>query len=369
MRLITLGSLLMTLLGSMLSSALGLATAQPNPTLNVAAGYGAAQVTVEEFFPQRIRIAEGTTVTWTQRALREHTVTFLAGQPRPEPDMPQPEDAAVRMKNPLAEFPTLPTGPYDGSSFINSGLMDQGETFSVTFAKAGNYPFVCLPRGHESMTGTVEVVPSGTAGITSQSQVDELTAREFAQFDGQVAEIFATRSRLANLDNVDGTRTWFVRNGSDFRDEENRIRINVRAFLPNPLTIARGDTVVWFTDSRVPVHTITFPAQEQPPAPRWSPRTEDGELVPLEWLTPRGRYRGDPNSLAWPRIVEDPTLNRFTRPSSVYDPTQLFSSGPMGDGGPTIGRAFSLTFEQPGTFVYFCVPHVEIGQIGQITVE
>jgi plastocyanin len=181
--------------------------------------------------------------------------------------------------------------------------------------------------------------------------------------------MFATRSRPVSLENPDGTRTWFVRNGTDFRDEADRVRLNIRAYLPSPLTVARGDTVVWHTDTRVPVHTVTFPVQDQPPTSRWAPRTADGELVALELLNPRGRYRGDPNSLDWPRIVEDPALNRFTRPSSVYDPTKLFSSGPMGDGGPTIGRAFSLTFDTPGTFFYFCVPHVEIGQIGQITVE
>jgi plastocyanin len=361
--------MLFALMVSVLISAGKTATAQPSPMLNVVAGYGAAQVTVEEYFPRTFRVAEGTTVTWNQRALREHTVTFLAGQPKPEPDMPQPEDAAVRMKNPLAEYPTLPAGPYDGSYFINSGLMDQGETFAVTFAMTGTFPFVCLLRGHENMTGTVEVVPAGSPGITTQQQVDELIASEFAEFEAQVNEVFANRSQPASLENADGTRTWFVRNGSDFRDEEHRVRVNVRAYLPNPLTVAPGDTVVWYTDSRVAVHTITFPAQDQPPNPRWSPRTEDGDLVPLEALTPRGRYRGDPNSLAWPRIIEDPTLNRFTRPSSVYDPTRLFSSGPMGDGGPSIGRAFSLTFNAPGTFFYFCVPHVEIGQIGQITVE
>jgi plastocyanin len=368
-RLLLVAGLLLALVATLASSRVGAATTQVNSTLSVAAGYGGAQVTVEEFFPRTIRVVEGTTVTWTNRAIREHTITFLAGQPKPEPDMAQPEDPSVRMKNPLAEYPTLPNGPYDGASFLNSGLIDQGETFSVTFAKAGTYPFVCLPRGHDNMTGVVEVVASGSPGVTTQQHVDELIAREFAEFDAQAEEIFATRARQSSLDNADGTRTWFVRNGSDFRDEEDRVRLNVRAFLPNPLTIARGDTVVWHTDSRVPVHTVTFPPQEQPPASRWAPRAADGELVPLEWLTARGRFRGNPASLDWPRIVEDPTINRFTRPGPVYDPTKLFSSGPMGDGGPSMGRAFSLTFDTPGTFFYFCVPHVEIGQIGQITVE
>ena len=370
-RPLRLAGLLAVLAIPVIGSAVRTASAlQPSPTLTVSVGYGGANVTVEEYFPNKIRIAEGTTVSFTQRSLREHTVTFLAGQPKPEPDIPQPEDSSTRMKNPLAEFPTLPNGPYDGSTFINSGLMDQGERFTVTFSKAGVYEYVCLPRGHDSMLGTVEVVPAGTAGLTTQEQIDRATAAEWPTFDAEVREMWELRGRPASLDNADGTKTWFVRNGTDFRDEESRVRVSLRAFLPNQLSIKKGDTVVWHTDTRVPVHTVTFPPQDQPPASRWSPRTEDGELVALELLGSTGRYRGDPSSLGWPRIIEDPTINRYVRPSAIYDPTRLFSSGPLGDGpAPTIGRAFSLTFDTPGTFFYFCVPHVEIGQIGQITVE
>jgi YD repeat-containing protein len=356
-----------------IGSVVGAAPLQSQPggsgsSLQVVAGYGGAQVTVEEFFPKTIRVAEGTTVTWRQGSLREHTVTFLAGQPKPDPDISQPEEPAIRMKNPLAEYPTPPNGPYDGSTFINSGLMDQGETFTVTFAKAGSYPFVCLPRGHDAMTGVVEVVAAGSPGLTTQQQVDELIARETAEFQAQLDEIWSTRSRPLSLENPDGTTTWFVRNGTDYRDEQDRIRLSVRAFLPNPLTIKRGDTVVWHTDTRVPVHTVTFLPQNAPPTSRWSPRTLDGELVALELLNERGRFRGDPNTVGWPRIVEDPSINRFIRPTAIYDPGQLYSSGPLGDTGPTIGRAFSLTFDTPGSFSYFCVPHVEIGQIGQLIV-
>src|SRR5688572_12115199 len=78
-RLIILGTLVLALAAPLAFSRAGAATAQSGPTLNVHAGYGGAQVTVEEFFPRTIRVSEGTTVTWTNRALREHTVTFLAG--------------------------------------------------------------------------------------------------------------------------------------------------------------------------------------------------------------------------------------------------------------------------------------------------
>src|SRR6185436_14430832 len=101
------------------------------------------------------------TVEWTQASMREHNINFLAGGPRLQPDIPQPEDASLpRMKNPLVEFATLPQGPWDGTYHIGSGMMTQGEKFSVTFSAAGTYAFNCLLRGHERMAGTVEVVAS-----------------------------------------------------------------------------------------------------------------------------------------------------------------------------------------------------------------
>ncbi len=43
----------------------------------------------------------------------------------------------------------------------------------------------------------------------------------------------------------------------------------------------------------------------------------------------------------------------------------LWDSG-MIEGGS--GGTFSFTFEEPGTFEYFCIPHEELGMIGSVTV-
>jgi plastocyanin len=340
---------------------------QSGPTLTVLSGWGPPAVVVDEFLPATLTVAEGTTVTWLQDTLREHTVTFLAGRPMPPQNIPQPEDPSLpQMRNPLAEYPTLPSGPWDGTTFVNSGRMQEGETFSVTFARAGVSPFVCIP--HLDMVGTVTVVPAGSPGVTTQQMVDEHLAKEVALFESQLEEILATRSQPGRLSNPDGTTMWFVRNGTDQRFEEDllRGRLTVRQYLPSRLTIQEGDSVVWYTDTRVNVHTVTFPVQNEPPPANRSPRNADGSLVPLELLTPSGAYRGDPSSLDWPRIVENPVASRVSRPSAVYDPTQFFNSGQMGDN--PAGRAWALTFETPGTFTYFCIPHVAIGQIGEVTV-
>jgi plastocyanin len=170
------------------------------------------------------------------------------------------------------------------------------------------------------------------------------------------------------VQNVDGSTTWFVRNGTDQRSEADfmRGRMTLRQYFPSRLAISPGDTVVWYTDTRVPVHTVTFPIQDQFPPARWVPQNADGSLLPLEMLTPQGAYRGNPSSVDWPRIVENPSILLPARPSPVYNPTQFFSSGEMGD-NPN-GRAWSVRFETPGTFFYFCVPHSYLGQTGEVTV-
>lgn len=345
-------------------------TRQPGPELQVYLGYGPPTQVVEEFFPRSMRVVEGTTVTWRQETPRNHTVTFLAGGRIPPDSIRQPEGASLpEMRNPLAEYPTLPDGPWDGTSFINSGRMQAGDSFSVTFARAGAYEFVCIPHFlRDGMAATVEVVPPGTAGVTTQEQVDQEVAAEFAALQAQTDEMVATRSPRASIENANGTRTWFVRVGTDWRQEaDGRVgRLTLRAFLPGDLSIRQGDSVVWYTDSRVPVHTVTFPVQNAPPLGRWTPRLQDGSLVPIEMLQPNGAYVGDPNSLDWPRIVEDPTISVPSRPSPVYDPTRYFNSPQLRD--EPQGRAWSLTFDTPGTFSYLCIPHVDIGMIGSITV-
>ncbi len=348
------------------------ARASQAPTeLHVYAGYGGANVTVEEFFPATIRIVEGATVTWTLGSVREHTVTFLADATRPQPDMFQPEGQSLpRMKNPLVEYPLLPEGSWDGSSYIGSGLMDHDDAFSVTFSTAGTYAFYCLLRGHEQMTGKVEVVGPGSADLTTQTSVDQLFASESAKFQTQINEMFDARTGPSKQEMPNGSTLWFVRNGTDWRAEPDGLagRVQLRAFLPNRLTINQGDSVVWYTDTRVPVHTVTFPVQEGLPPSRWVPRMEGGSEVSFDLLRASGAYRGDPNSMSWPRILEEAWMLQPSRPSPIYDPTKFFSSGQLGDTDPDIGRAWSLTFDTPGTFLYFCVPHVNLGQSGQVTV-
>ncbi|MBM2811616.1 MAG: hypothetical protein HW416_2375, partial [Chloroflexi bacterium] len=319
-RLVSFGAFL--LLPATLLGATAAPTAQAPASgqdLTVYSGYGRGptQAVVEEYFPKAIRVVEGTTVTWVQETPREHTVTFVPIGPPPAENIPQPEDpTGPQMRNPLAEFPTLPDGPYDGSTFINSGRMEGGESFSVTFSTAGTFTYVCIPHLRDDMRGTVEVVPAGSAGITMQEDIERETAAAYARFKEQTDQILANRSEPSSFDRPDGTRDWFVRAGTDVRSEPDlRVgRLTIRQFLPDRLTIQQGDTVIWYTDTRVPVHNVLFPAPGTQVSSGYVPQSTDGILLPLEMLTERGTYRGDPNSMDWPRLIEDLSAQRPSRP-------------------------------------------------------
>ena len=108
---------------------------------------------VMRYFPQRLRIHVGDTVVWASDTSNEpHAVTFLAG--RPVPELPE-------------WFLSSPTGngvPYDGSSYFNSGLLyraDAGRPHSLTltFTKAGTFPYVDVGDFFMGMQGSVIVTP------------------------------------------------------------------------------------------------------------------------------------------------------------------------------------------------------------------
>jgi plastocyanin len=74
------------------------------------------------FSPQTLVIQAGDTVTWTNLDVVEHTAT--------------------------------------GASF-DSGLLAQGESYSLTFTTPGTYDYLCTP--HPTMTGTIVVQAAPTA--------------------------------------------------------------------------------------------------------------------------------------------------------------------------------------------------------------
>lgn len=94
----------------------------PPPAIETQAGPSTVNVDIKDFSfqPSTVNIKAGDTVVWTQRDSVVHTATSVSG----------PES-------------------------FDSGPLSDGQTFSHTFTKPGEYAYKCSP--HPNMRGTVVV--------------------------------------------------------------------------------------------------------------------------------------------------------------------------------------------------------------------
>ena len=143
---------------------------------DVSAGVGGmSQARVMRFVPAEVTIKVGDTVRWTDRTIGEpHTVTFLGGTDQPEDTLvePQPSGPPKLIQN-YQTF--LPAGEksFDGTGYHNSGFLGLppeigqafgllGDSYELTFTKAGEYPYYCVlhaggPDDPQGMAGKVIV--------------------------------------------------------------------------------------------------------------------------------------------------------------------------------------------------------------------
>jgi plastocyanin len=359
-----------------LASALLLALSVPisasaqGPNLTLIAGQGDGVVAMNDFVSDpalggtTARVAVGTTVTWRIDSDEPHTITFLGGMPRPDLLLPQPEDpAAPPMANPQVFFPMPPNGPWDGTSYLNSSPLGRGQEFSVTFSRPGVYPYVCM--FHLPMNGTIEVVASGSAGITSQAAVDDFAATHMADaHQAQIDRLLAEQDHPVSRPNADGTKTWFVRTGTNWPYGH----LDLLKFMGGDIAVGRGDTVVWFNANEGVPHTVTFLNGHERPAD-FVPTLPDGTVLTPEMMAsmppPDPSQPMDP--AAAPRLVAGPAV--FPAGGPVQDGTSLLSSGFIGYLNPAGVATYSLKFDAPGTYDYICLLHDAGGMVGTITVS
>ena len=115
---------------------------------NVTTGYGDRIVSVNLFAPATLSVKVGDTVTWQDgNPYEPHTVTFKS-------PYKSPQEAGA-----LAPHGDKSGGTYSGG-FTSSGIIGPapffpGNTFSLKFAKAGTYDYICIL--HDGMKGTVTV--------------------------------------------------------------------------------------------------------------------------------------------------------------------------------------------------------------------
>ena len=90
------------------------------------------------FLPNELWIHAGDSIAFLIATDEKHTVTFL-------------KPAQVRLPFAVGCPGTTPSGASeDGSSCVNSGVLANGQGYTVMFPKAGNYKLVCLvARKHD----------------------------------------------------------------------------------------------------------------------------------------------------------------------------------------------------------------------------
>jgi plastocyanin len=97
-----------------------------------------------------------------------------------------------------------------------------------------------------------------------------------------------------------------------------------RAFEPKSITVSAGETVTWTNDSS-DAHTVT---------------AEEASL-------PEG-------------------ANYFASGGATSE--EAATDG-VADGLLTEGETFSVTFDEPGTYRYYCIPHLSEGMTGTVIVK
>jgi plastocyanin len=300
-------------------------------TLVVSAGAESVggDVQLNEFAPLMINVNVGDTVTWRLDSTEFHNIYFPTGTIPPEFVQPGPDGVFI---NPQLAMPSG-SNTYDGSAPVGSGLLNKGDTWSLTFTKEGTYQFLC--DIHAGMGGVVNVAAPGAA-VDNQAAID---ARRTAQVNSDLA----TKAIPAIMNNVGELVTEGSSAGLAAGVENTPA--DIQRFFPQRTTIKAGDTVTWTWKTLETPHTVTFLAGQAPP----------------DVVLPQPQPAGPP------KLQLNPVMLAPAGNATKWDGGSYLNSGflqPM-PGQPT--PTFSVTFEQPGTYEYVCLLHA--GMVGTIVVE
>ncbi|MCA1646728.1 MAG: hypothetical protein LC797_15160 [Chloroflexi bacterium] len=290
-------------------------------TLNVSAGAESAggDVQLNEFAPNQITIGVGDTVIWKLDSSEFHDILFTSGAPAPEFIAPGPDGVFV---NPAAAFP-VGGSTYDGSGVVGSGLLNTGQTYSLTFSKAGTFTYLCAI--HPGMGGVVNVAGNGQ-GVDTQPAVD-------ARRNAQVNADLATRALPTIMANVGEQPTEGASVGVASGLENGPA--DVQRFLPRRVTVHEGEAVTWIWKTEGTPHTVTFLGGN--PAP--------------DVIMPQPQAGGPP------RLALNPAVLAPAGVAADWNGAGFLNSGflqPMPN-QPT--PTFTVRFQATGTFDYVCVLH------------
>jgi plastocyanin len=273
------------------------------------------------FLPSEIWIHAGDSITWTFASDDLHTVTFLRpGQVRPAFQLGCPG--------------TTPDGsPETGTTCVNSGVLVNGNTYTVTFPTTGNFKLVCLV--HSMMTATVHVLDPSEALPHDQAFYDQQANRELSAL---LSDLMASAHTMSNTNGVSAGSGKVTATGGGVETA------SVMRFMDERKVIHVGETVEWTNPEAATNHTITFGPE------------------PVNLVPPSGNVFLDSDG-ARHAIINSP--------SDVVH-SGFISAAPQDRIGlpqpPLAVTRFRVTFTRPGVYDYICSLHDDVGMVGQIVV-
>ena len=333
----------------------------PPRELTVLVGAGERTAAINAFFPQRLSIRAGDTVTWKMNTEGDPHSVIFTDQPPEDDVIPVPREGGrgdllfgggpgPSMLNPKILYPTRDEGTraevWHGSGYVTSGIMfpelQQApdipliDTFSLRFDRPGVYPYVC--GMHDFHKGVIVVEEATAKDVPEQDDIDLVARREIEPLEEITNSLFVIQSSDRVLDKELGpgdTNIYVVAAGMGPPDAE------LTEFFPGNLSINKGDTVVWVSSRW---HSIVFnPGGPFPPM--YTPETDDTGYV---------------------QMIINPIVTLPVKAGQPFLGEGIYSSGLMGYGQRPGGVGYSLTFEVEGLFRYLCPVHP--GMAGTITV-
>jgi plastocyanin len=303
--------------------------ASANQTLVISAGSESkgGDVQLNEFAPNQISVNVGDTVTWRLDSTEFHDILFTSGAPAPEFVQPGPDGVFI---NPVAAMPTG-GNTYDGTGLVGSGLLNKGDTWSLTFSKAGSYTYLCAI--HTGMGGIINVLAPGQQTDT-QAAVD---TRRTNQVNADIANL-AVPAIMANTGELPAEGAIGLAAGV-----QNGLA-DVQRFFPGTVTVHAGEAVTWIWKTADTPHTVTFLAGQPAPA----------TVLPV------------PQPNGPPRLQLNPQVAAPAGSPIDYDGGSFLNSGLVQPipGQPT--PTFTVHFDSPGSYQYVCLLHE--GMVGTINV-
>ncbi len=280
-----------------------------------------------QFAPGTLKVHRGDTVTWLINGF--HNVHVGAKAPASLIIVADSNGKPVPQINPQV---AMPYGAKSGSAFTGqetgSGLPGPqvSPVFSLVIDVAPGTSFAFFCDVHPGMVGNITVV-NDNESIPTPSEVSVQAGTELgasaqaASASEQKLEADASKS----LNSTNGGAT--VQMGDDLG------RAAVDQYFPSTSIVKVGESVTWkFANSAIEPHTVSFPAV----------RGEEAKVIPQPGKAPV--------------LALGPSLALATNSGASIKVGDQFSSGLL---APIPGKlpTFTLTFSQPGVYLYACNLH------------